>query len=94
MEEAIAETQTIPDNLPEVPPPAVATLTSLTLLLQVVNDFDVEEEDVAIQDRDFNLEKIEKRVSSRGYRSGDRRKTRSRSRCRSKVEMLRFGSTR
>ena len=41
----------------------------------MVNDFDVEEEDVAIQDRDFNLEKIEKRVSSRGYRSGDRRKT-------------------
>ena len=92
MEEAIAETQTIPDNLPEVPPSA--TLTSLTLLLQVVNDFDVEEEDVAIQDRDFNLEKIEKRVSSRGYRNGDRKMTGSRSRCRNKVEMLRFGSTR
>lgn len=45
LEEAIAETQTIPDNLPEV-----------------VNDFDIDEEDVAIQDRDFNLEKIEKRV--------------------------------
>ena len=31
-------------------------------LYQVVNDFDVDEEEVAIQDREFNLEKIEKRV--------------------------------
>jgi len=45
LEEAIAETQTKPENLPEV-----------------INDFDIEEEEVAIQDREFNLEKIEKRV--------------------------------
>jgi ubiquitin-like domain-containing CTD phosphatase 1 len=45
LEEAIAETQAVPENLPEV-----------------VNDFDVEEEEVAIQDRELNLEKIEKRV--------------------------------
>jgi len=31
-------------------------------LPEVVNDFDVEEEEVAIQDREFNLEKIQKRV--------------------------------
>jgi len=45
LEETIAETQTKPENLPEV-----------------INDFDIEEEEVAIQDREFNLEKIEKRV--------------------------------
>merc|ERR1711936_1475484 len=45
LEETIAETQSKPENLPEV-----------------VNDFDIEEEEVAIQDREFNLEKIEKRV--------------------------------
>merc|ERR1719402_1226705 len=44
LEETIAETQTIPENLPEV-----------------LNDFE-EEEEVAIQDRELNLEKIEKRV--------------------------------
>ena len=36
--------------------------TSRLNLYQVVNDFDVDEEEVAIQDREFNLEKIEKRV--------------------------------
>jgi len=45
LEETIAETQSKPENLPEV-----------------INDFDIEEEEVAIQDREFNLEKIEKRV--------------------------------
>jgi len=45
LEETIAETQSKPENLPEV-----------------VNDFDIDEEEVAIQDREFNLEKIEKRV--------------------------------
>jgi len=45
LEETIAESQTVPDNLPEV-----------------VNDLDVGEEEVAIQDRELNLEKIEKRV--------------------------------
>jgi len=44
LEETIAETQTVPENLPEV-----------------LNDFE-EEEEVAIQDRELNLEKIEKRV--------------------------------
>jgi len=45
LEETIAETQSKPENLPEV-----------------INDFDIDEEEVAIQDREFNLEKIEKRV--------------------------------
>merc|ERR1719516_227303 len=44
LEETIAQTQTVPENLPEV-----------------LNDFE-EEEEVAIQDRELNLEKIEKRV--------------------------------
>merc|ERR1719516_910440 len=44
LEETIAQTQTVPENLPEV-----------------LNDFE-EEEEVAIQDKEVNLEKIEKRV--------------------------------
>jgi len=45
LEETIIESQTKPENLPEV-----------------INDLDIEEEEVALQDREFNLEKIEKRV--------------------------------
>jgi len=45
LEETIAETQSKPDNLPEV-----------------INDFDIEEEEVALQDKEIYLEKIAKRV--------------------------------
>jgi len=45
LEETIAETQSKPENLPEV-----------------INDFDIEEEEVSIQDQEHNLEKIAKRV--------------------------------
>ena len=45
LEETIIETQTKPENLPEV-----------------INDLDIEEDEVAVQDRDINLEKIAKRV--------------------------------
>ena len=45
LEETIAETQSKPENLPEV-----------------LNDFDIEEEEVALQDKEIYLEKIAKRV--------------------------------
>jgi len=45
LEETIIETQTKPENLPEV-----------------INDLDIEEDEVAVQDREINLDKIAKRV--------------------------------
>ena len=45
LETEIAETQSKPENLPEV-----------------INDFDIEEEEVALQDKEIYLEKIAKRV--------------------------------
>merc|ERR1711936_860077 len=45
LEETIAETQSKPENLPEV-----------------LNDFGIEEEEVALQDKEIYLEKIAKRV--------------------------------
>jgi len=45
LEQTIKETQTKPENLPEV-----------------LNDFDIEEEEIAIVDREDYLQKIEKRV--------------------------------
>lgn len=45
LEETIVETQTKPENLPEV-----------------INDFDIEEEEIAIPDKEEYLAKIEKRV--------------------------------
>ena len=45
LEETIAETQTKPENLPEV-----------------INDFDIEEEEVALANREDYIAKIEKRI--------------------------------
>ena len=45
LEETIIETQTKPENLPEV-----------------INDLDVEEDEVAVQDKEINLDKVAKRV--------------------------------
>lgn len=45
LEETIQETQTKPENMPEV-----------------INDLDIDEEEVALQDRELNLEKIDKRI--------------------------------
>jgi len=45
LEETIKESQTKPENLPEV-----------------INDLDIEEDEVAVQDREVNLDKIAKRV--------------------------------
>jgi len=45
LEETIQETQTKPENMPEV-----------------INDLDIDEEEVALQDRELNLEKIDMRI--------------------------------